>query len=107
MHYYISKNSFKSTIGIDSIVELNQDQARRRAHAIESLGNNLYKVLKRIHFKAGEIFGIKEELRYTGDLFVKKSEPKEEECAPCDPEPKPKPKSVKKSKTKKVFGSRR
>ena len=106
MHFYISKDSFKSSVGVDSIVELNQDQARRRAHAVESLGDNRYKVLSTIHFKKGEVFGIEQELesKLHKNLFdAKDPEPKPEP----KPEPEPEPKSVKKSKTKKAFRSRK
>ena len=109
MHFYTSKDSFNSSVGVDSIVELNQDQARRRAHAVESLGDNLYKVLKTIHFKEGEVFGIEQKLgsKLHRNLFDEfKFESTEPEPKP-KPKPEPKPKSVKKPKTKKVFGSRR
>ena len=62
MHFYTSKDSFNSSVGVDSIVELTKDQARRRAHAIESVGDNLYKVLKTIYFKEGEVFGVEQKL---------------------------------------------
>ena len=106
MHFYTSKDSFNSSVGVDSIVELTKDQARRRAHAVESLGDNRYKVLSTIHFKKGEVFGIEQKLgsKLPKNLFddVKTADEPEPK-----PEPKTEPKSVKKSKTKKAFRSRK
>jgi len=119
MHFYTSKDSFKSSVGVDSIVELTKDQARRRSHAVESLGDNRYKVLSTIHFKEGEVFGIEQKLgsklhkNLFGDAktstshYSKSSFVQPEPESKPEPKPEPKPKSVKKSKTKKVFGSRR
>ena len=115
MHFYTSKDSFNSSVGVDSIVELTKDQARRRAHAVESLGDNRYKVLKTIYFKEGEVFGVEQKLgsklhRNLFDDFKSKEpepEPEPEPKPEPKPEPEPKPKSVKKPKTKKAFGSRK
>ena len=104
MHFYTSKDSFNSSVGVDSIVELTKDQARRRAHAVESLGDNRYKVLSTIHFKKGEVFGIEQELesKLHKNLFgdVKTSYSKSSFVQPePEPEPKPKPKPKPKSKS--------
>ena len=115
MHFYISKDSFNSSVGVDSIVELNQDQARRRAHAVESLGDNRYKVLSTIHFKEGEVFGIEQKLdsklhrNLFDDFEFESKEPKPEpESEPEQkPEPKPKSKSKLKITKKKAFRSRK
>lgn len=99
MHFYTAKDSFNSSVGVDSIVELDQDQARRRSHAIEHIGDNRYKVLSTIHFKEGEVFGIEQKLgtklqKNLFDAFKSK-------------ESEPEPKSVKKPKTIKASRSRK
>lgn len=47
---------------VSSLVELTDKQAKRRSHALENQGKNVYRVMKPVMFKAGE------EIGFDGDL---------------------------------------
>jgi len=42
---------------LSGVVFLDEDQARRRAMSIESIGDGAYQILSEVHFKAGETIG--------------------------------------------------
>jgi hypothetical protein len=102
MFEYEAIDRFNSRIPAESIVELNQDQARRRNHCIKEVSKGTYRALTSLSFKIGERIKVKDELeeRQYGKLFQSMSAAKVEVPVVTA---KPKEKSAPKPKKKKGF----
>lgn len=71
---------------LSGVLDLTEDQARRRKGWLKKLDSGLFEIIKPVQFKAGEVFGFDGELsKYhlermiseSGDPVVKSDEPQE------------------------------
>lgn len=71
---------------LSGVLDLNEDQARRRKGWLKKLESGLFEIIKPVQFKAGEVFGFDGELsKYhlermiseSGETVVKSEEPQE------------------------------
>ncbi len=100
MYYYISLNSFNCKVSIGAVVELDEDQARRRKHSVSHVSGNVYEVTYPIHFKNGERFGVEEKLDHKLNHKLYEEEVKEKAKEEVEVKKTVKKKTKKKTKGK-------
>lgn len=60
----------KPAILFSGLLELNEDQVRRRKHLLELVEGSVYMILKPVTFKVGEVFGYDGEISKSAALAL-------------------------------------